>query len=82
MNIKKILLESLKRDFDTIMYANRISKEIYGTGFCTEGNDSFIATVDDKFVMFDSETGEEHDMTDLIETLCDIIEEEIDTRLE
>ena len=82
MNIKKILLESLKKDFDTAIYTNRTRKEIYGTGVCIEDNDTFIATVDDKFVMFDSETGEEHDMTNLIEALCDIIEEEIDTRLE
>lgn len=82
MNIKKILSESLKRDYDTTMYTDRTRQEVYGTGFCTEGDNAFIVTVDDKFMMFDSETKEEYDLTDLVEILCDIIEEEINTRLE
>lgn len=82
MNIKKVLRESLENYGDCTAFSDRTRTDVYGVGFSMESNKSFIATEDNKFVIFDLETGEEHDMTDLIETLCDIIEEEIDTRLE
>ena len=85
MNIKKVLRESLENYGDCTVFSDKTRTDVYGVGFSMdsmEGNKSFVATEDNKFVIFDLETGEEHDMTDLIETLCDIIEEEIDTRLE
>ncbi len=81
MNIKKVLRESLGNYGDCTVFTDRTRTDVYGVGFSMEGNNSFIATEDDKFVIFDLETGKEHDLTDLVEEICDIIQEEIEDRL-
>ena len=82
MNIKKVLRESLENYGDCTVFSDKTRTDVYGVGFSMEGNNSFIATEDNKFVIFDLETGEEHDFTEVVEEICNIIQEEIDTRLE
>ena len=81
MNIKKILKESLENYGDSVVFKDKTKKEVYGTGFCIKNNDSFISTINDKFIMFNLETGTEYDITDVVEIICDNIQEEIEERL-
>ena len=82
MNIKKVLRESLENYGDCTAFSDKTRTDVYGVGFSMEDNNSFIVTEDDKFVIFNIETGEEHDFTELVEEICDIIQEEIEDRLE
>ena len=80
MNIKKILKESLENYNDTCI-TDEAKKKVYAKGFVIDNNKSFMVTPDYKFVLVEEKTNKEYDITDLVEIICDSIQEEIEERL-
>ena len=80
MNIKKILKESLENYNDTWM-ADETKKKAYAKGFAIDCNKSFMVTKECKFILNDEKTKNIYDITDVVEIICDNIQEEIEERL-
>ena len=80
MNIKKILKESLENYSDTCI-TDETKKKVYAEGIIINNDKSFMVTPDYKFILTDDKTNKEYDITDLVETICNAIQEEIEERL-
>lgn len=80
MNIKKILKESLE-NYNDIRIIDEAKKKVYAKGFAIDKNKSFVVTPDYKFILIEEKTNKEYDITDLVETICNAIKEEIEERL-
>lgn len=80
MNIKKILKESLE-NYNDIRIIDEVEKKVYAKGFVIDKNKSFVVTPDYKFILIEEKTNKEYDITDLVETICNAIKEEIEERL-
>ena len=84
MNIKKILKESLENYSDTCI-TDETKKKVYAEGIMINYVKGFMVNPDYKFILveekIEEETYEEYDITDLVEIICNIIQEEIEKRL-
>lgn len=75
-----MLKESLENYSDTCM-VDEIKEKTYAKGFAIDCNKSFMATKECKFILTDKKTNKIYDITDVVEIICDSIQEEIEERL-
>ena len=84
MNIKKILKESLE-NYSTTYLTDETKKKVYAEGIMINYDGGFMVTPDYKFILvkeeIEEESYKEYDITDLVETICNAIQEEIEERL-
>ena len=77
---KKILKESLENYSNTYL-TDETKKKVYAEGIMINYDGGFMVTPDYKFILVEEKTNKEYDITDLVETICDSIQEEIEERL-
>ena len=80
MNIKKILKESLENHSNTYL-TDETKKKVYAEGIMINYVKGFMVNPDYKFILVEEKTNKEYDITDLVETICNAIQEEIEERL-
>ena len=80
MNIKKILKESLENYSDTCI-TDEAKKKVCAEGIIIDNDKSFMVTPDYKFILTEEKANKEYDITDLVEIICNTIQEEIGERL-